>query len=91
MTTQIIVIKDIGDITLKPDSREDGPILVEQGDGILPIEKKNILSEVKRVASDTEQNPRLIIWEETMTRKWILLRRSSSGCVQQTIRYTTHY
>ena len=45
MTTQIIVIKDIGDITLKHDSREDGPILVEQGDGILPIEKKNILSE----------------------------------------------
>ena len=49
MTTQIIVIKDIGDITLKPDSREDGPILVEQGDGILPIEKKNILSEGESV------------------------------------------
>ena len=45
MTTQIIVIKDIGDITLKPDSREDGPIRVELGDGNLPIEKKNLLSE----------------------------------------------
>ena len=52
MASQIIVIQNVGDITLESDFGEDGPVVVKESNRILPIQQKNILSEEENVCQD---------------------------------------